>query len=397
MFFPIGTDHDGRRPAWGVAFLIAANLASYAAMQAGVGSLWAGESGLGPIDAYLVRFAFDPSRPSVSGLLTYQFVHDPGGIWHLASNMLFLWVFGKPVESHVGWWRFLLLYLVGGVVAALGHWALSRNPVIGASGAVFAVTGLFAALFPRGHTRFLFLIGMGIIAVPNLWVVGLYGLIDLLRQLSASTGLSMTRVAAGAHLAGLAFGLVAGVALLRLGVVPRGSWDLLFLLTQWKRRRAMRAAFRGANAPWTSAPPPPPPPTTAGSAAVRIDSPVAQLRAEVQRLLRAHDAPAALAAYRRLLAEDPTTRLPADPQLELANRALDAGEADIAATAYERFLAVAPNDPRRDEVRLLLALVLVRRLAAPARARPLLDGLAELLDDPNRKALATALASEAQA
>jgi outer membrane protein assembly factor BamD (BamD/ComL family) len=115
----------------------------------------------------------------------------------------------------------------------------------------------------------------------------------------------------------------------------------------------------------------------------------------VQRLLRTHDPAGALDAYRRLLAEDPTTRLPADAQLELANCALHGDQADLAATAYERFLAVAGNDPRRDEVQLLLALVLVRRLAAPARARPLLEGLAERLDDPARKALATALAAEA--
>lgn len=397
MFLPIGTDHDGRKPAWAVAGLIAANLAMYAAMQAGVGEAWVGESGLGPIEAFVARFAFDPAQPRWWQTLTYQFVHDPGGIWHLAANMLFLWVFGKPVESHVGWWRFLLLYLVGGVAACLGHWALSRSPVIGASGAVFAVTGLFAALFPRGHTRFLFLIGMGIIAIPNLWVVGLYALLDLLRQLSVSTGLAASRVAAAAHLAGLAFGLVAGVLLLRFGFVPRGSWDLLYLITQWKRRRDMRAAVRGGGAPWVATIPPPPPPRPGFATEARVETPEARLRAEVRARLASRDAVGAVEAYRRLLALDPAARLPADAQLDLANRALEADAPDLAAIAYERFLAGAGNDPRRIEVRLLLALVLVRRLGEKVRARPHLAGLAEQCEAGERRSLALALEAEAVA
>ena len=78
--------------------------------------------------------------PESFTLLTYQFVH--GGFLHLASNMLFLWVFGDNVEDAMGHWRFLTFYLLCGVAAALVHdfaQPQSVAPLVGASGAVAGV------------------------------------------------------------------------------------------------------------------------------------------------------------------------------------------------------------------------------------------------------------------
>jgi membrane associated rhomboid family serine protease len=84
------------------------------------------------------------------GLLTGMFLH--GGWLHLLGNMAYLWVFGDNVEDAMGHARFLLFYLLCGVLAAAGHALLfpqSYAPLIGASGAVAGVMGAYVMLHPR--------------------------------------------------------------------------------------------------------------------------------------------------------------------------------------------------------------------------------------------------------
>ncbi|HQU36353.1 MAG TPA: rhomboid family intramembrane serine protease [Anaerolineales bacterium] len=91
--------------------------------------------------------------------ITSVFLH--GGMFHLVSNMLFLWVFGRRVEDACGPVRFLLYYLVAGTsadfITALvqPHEAI---PGIGASGAIFGVMGAYLLLFPEGRIRALWII-----------------------------------------------------------------------------------------------------------------------------------------------------------------------------------------------------------------------------------------------
>lgn len=82
--------------------------------------------------------------------VTYAFVH--AGFWHLASNMLFLWVFGDNVEDAMGHFRFLLFYLICAAFGALCHGLLasdSQAPLIGASGAISGVVAAYVILHPR--------------------------------------------------------------------------------------------------------------------------------------------------------------------------------------------------------------------------------------------------------
>ncbi len=89
-------------------------------------------------------------QPRLLGLLSSQFLH--GDIWHLAFNMLFLWVFGNNIEDRLGRLRFLPFYLLCGAVAGLVQ-ALadpsSDIPVIGASGAISGILGAYLVLYPR--------------------------------------------------------------------------------------------------------------------------------------------------------------------------------------------------------------------------------------------------------
>lgn len=85
-------------------------------------------------------------------LLTHMFLH--GGPAHLLGNMYFLWIFGDNVEDRLGDGRFVLLYLLSGLGAALLHCLLSADPatpVVGASGAISGVMAAYALLFPQAR------------------------------------------------------------------------------------------------------------------------------------------------------------------------------------------------------------------------------------------------------
>src|SRR5205085_3328406 len=108
----------------------------------------------GPVGQQLEEPGLQPTPGSVYlTLLTSMFMH--GGIAHILGNMLFLWIFGDNVEDALGHVRYLLFYLLCGVLASLAHvasvLAFHNNPYIpslGASGAISGVLGGYVLLFP---------------------------------------------------------------------------------------------------------------------------------------------------------------------------------------------------------------------------------------------------------
>jgi membrane associated rhomboid family serine protease len=101
---------------------------------------------------FVFAFGFVPEHFRLSNILTSMFLH--GGWLHLAGNMLFLWVYGDNVEDILGHGKYLLFYLLCGVAAALGQYAMapdSRVPMVGASGAIAGVMGAYMVKFP--HAR----------------------------------------------------------------------------------------------------------------------------------------------------------------------------------------------------------------------------------------------------
>lgn len=122
---------------------------------------------LAPVDvaeAAIVRFGYIPAVafdyaelapgiavvPEAANYLTYAFLHS--GFLHLATNMLFLWVFGDNVEDAMGHLRFLLFYLLCAAAGALFHGLLgpaSQAPLVGASGAISGVVTAYVLLHPR--------------------------------------------------------------------------------------------------------------------------------------------------------------------------------------------------------------------------------------------------------
>jgi membrane associated rhomboid family serine protease len=93
-----------------------------------------------------------PPAAVVVPFFTSMFLH---GSWmHVIGNMWFLWIFGDNIEDYLGHFKYLIFYLLGGVVAAMTQVALDpslRVPTVGASGAIAGVLGAYFILYPRAR------------------------------------------------------------------------------------------------------------------------------------------------------------------------------------------------------------------------------------------------------
>jgi len=148
--------------------------------------------------------------PTILTVFTAMFMH--GGLLHIAFNMLFLWIFGNNIEDSMNRALFVVFYLAGGVVATLSQTLLDTNstiPTLGASGAIAAVLGGYALLYPRARvlTLVIIIFFVTIIRLPALFVLGAWILLQFLGWSTAdSTG---GGVAYMAHIGGFLFGLAA--------------------------------------------------------------------------------------------------------------------------------------------------------------------------------------------
>jgi membrane associated rhomboid family serine protease len=164
--------------------------------------------------AAVEQWGFTPSVLSPVTPLTSQFLH--GGLMHVLGNMLFLWVFGPPIEANLGSARFLLFYLGGGLAAAGVQWAAdpsSAVPMIGASGAVSAVLGAYFAMHPRTGVETLvgFLIFWRKVTWPALLFLGLWFLQNLAAGVFGWLNPTDGGVAWWAHVGGFVMGAVVGL------------------------------------------------------------------------------------------------------------------------------------------------------------------------------------------
>lgn len=182
------------------------------------------EAGMGPVAfrGMLNRFGLVPARLSLARplsyltLLTSVFLH--GSWFHLISNMWTLHIFGDNVEDRMGRGRYLLFYLMAGVIAGLTHALFapqSRLPTVGASGAIAGVLGAYFLLYPRG--RVLTLVPLFIlpwfVEIPAFIYLGIW----FLSQVSSGL-VSLGHLGAGGSFSGIAWwahigGFVAGLAL----------------------------------------------------------------------------------------------------------------------------------------------------------------------------------------
>jgi membrane associated rhomboid family serine protease len=153
--------------------------------------------------------------------ITSQFLH--GGWLHILGNMLFLWIFGNNVEDRLGRIPFLAFYLVGGIVAALTQ-AWTGAPLVGASGAIAAVLGVYFVLWPGARILSLVFLGFfyQLLEVPALVVLGYWFVLQLISG-AASLGAATadSGVAFFAHIGGFIAGAAIGLVLRVTGLGRR--------------------------------------------------------------------------------------------------------------------------------------------------------------------------------
>jgi membrane associated rhomboid family serine protease len=234
MILPIGDDNSDRTMLpWMNYLLIAINLLVFIFAQ-----------GLGSDTAFTYAFSMVPQeivtgrdvvtpdrvvRDSTTGqrylvaglkptpvsvyltLLTAMFMH--GSLMHILGNMLYLWIFGDNLENRMGHGRYLIFYLLCGVLAGLAHvyttvW-LGGDPLVptlGASGAISGVLGGYILLFPRRRvTVFLFRM---LVQVPAFVAVGLWFVLQFISALGVlGAGSQAGGVAYAAHIGGFIAGL----------------------------------------------------------------------------------------------------------------------------------------------------------------------------------------------
>jgi membrane associated rhomboid family serine protease len=144
-------------------------------------------------------------------LLTSVFLH--AGWAHLLGNMWFLWIFGDTVEDRLGRARYLLFYLLCGVLASLAHVAATEEfgqndmlPALGASGAISGVLGAYVRLYPT--KRVTVVVGLFLIEVPAYMAMGLWFIFQLISGLGAlGDETKVGGVAYAAHVGGFVFGM----------------------------------------------------------------------------------------------------------------------------------------------------------------------------------------------
>lgn len=153
------------------------------------------------------------SVPELATLITSQFLH--GGLMHIGGNMLFLWTFGDNIEHDLGHIKFLLFYLVCGVLAGLSHWFFgmqSAVPTVGASGAIAGVMGAYLIKYPQAKivTLLPLFIIWTTVRIPAVYFLGFWFIQQAISSVASLAMPEAAGVAYWAHAGGFIFGAILG-------------------------------------------------------------------------------------------------------------------------------------------------------------------------------------------
>lgn len=358
MLIPIGTEVQTRHAPVANYAIIGANVAVFLLTD-----FLGGDIGL----RLKADYALDAARPAIYQYITYQFLH--GDLLHLAGNMLFLWIFGNAVCDRMGTIAYVMFYVAGGIFAGYVFARGADNPMVGASGAIAAITTAFLALYPRVHITML--VWMFFIFTFQLPAMILIVFKIILWDNIVAPGLSnqavYSNVAYSAHLGGYAFGFAVSMLLLGIRALPRNQFDMVALWQQWRRRHGLVTSGGTPRARAIARP-------------VRVEqlesrplgdvplTPIERLREEIANHFAKRDLAEAAAAYRRLLAMDANQVLARPQQLEIGNFLAQNRDYSAAVRAYEAFLTAYPGAADAPQVLLFVGMIYSRYLHDPERA-----------------------------
>jgi membrane associated rhomboid family serine protease len=352
MLLPIRTSVRSSRTPYANYALIAVNIVVFLL------TYWPDERAREILRPWAEQFVFTPARPFLWQFITYAFLHS--GFLHIFGNMFFLYIFGNNVNDKLGHFGYTCFYLAGAVFSAVGHTLVSSNPVMGASGAVAAVTGAYLVLFPQTLITIVYwFIFIGTIDVPAIYFIAFKMIIldNVIIRYTANTN-----VAYDAHLAGYSFGIVSSLLLLVTGLLSSSQFDLWAMLKQWNRRRAYRDAISTGYDPFTG---------TGGRKSIiarEITEPgpdepqIRQLREDIANSVYRHDLQTAAQQYLNLMSLDSGQVLPRQHLLDIANQFASDGEYNNAASVYEKFLTHYANYEHIEQVELMLGIIYSRYL-----------------------------------
>lgn len=358
FLLPISTDTSVRRTPWVNYGLIALNVVIFGA-ELMLGGAHPNRTAFG---AWFDLGVLDAGEPYLYQFFTYQFLH--GGFMHLAGNMLFLWVFGNPVNGKMGHAPYLLFYLAGGIFAAAGYaWGLDQR-MVGASGSIAAVTTAYLALFPRSHITIVYWwFFIGTFELPSMIMIVFKMIIwDNVISMRLMEG---SNIAFEAHLAGYAFGLAATAGMLALRLLPRDQFDIVALWRRWLLRRTARPVDQTARVrarPQLSRVARPVSADDVRDEPKRdgLQTRISEIRHGITEAIGLNDRERAAELYCELIDIDPRQFLPRSQQLEVANQLYLARRLPQAAAAYEKYLSHYPQAPDADQVELLLGIIYAR-------------------------------------
>jgi membrane associated rhomboid family serine protease len=382
---PIGTDYRLSRTPWTNYTLIAANVLLFVLHFNGA------DARRHTMDAWLLH----PEAPQLVQFFSSVFLHGSWG--HLLGNMVFLWVFGNAINDRFGQAGYLAFYLAGGVAAGAGYVLFSGvSPVLGASGAISAVTGAYLVLLPRARVTVLVFLFYLLVPfeVSSLFFLLLQLLFNMFSVYAELAGRG-SGVAWWAHISGYAFGIAVAAGMLAVRVLPRDRFDLLNLLRARRRRFGYRRMVAEGFDPFGHA-------MEAGEGTLsrRVtarslstatpDNEMAremQFRQAAGEACARHDLAGAAEAYLGLVAVSPQAVLPRSQQLDVANQLMSTDHHGEAAGAYEKYLHHY-GDGLAGDVHLMLGLLYGRYLQEHDKAREALGKAVRLLRDPRKAELA---------
>jgi membrane associated rhomboid family serine protease len=393
MFIPIRTDYRLTRRPWVNYALIALNFIIHL-------YVFRQDDPNAAVRPYLLY----PDEPVLWQFFTSMFLHAD---WmHILGNMLFLWVFGNALNDCMGHVAYLAFYLAGGVIAGVGYVLLAgRAPVLGASGAICAVTGAYLVLFPRVRVTVLMIFYfITTMQVPSLIFVGFQFVYNIFMTMAgAGAGVAYT-----AHSSGYLYGIGLAMGLLAAKLLPRGDMDLLSLIRQSRRRGRYRRMvsqgfdpFRGVGSGKPRAEPPPQQGAPEPSRRRWVDARSVEsspsdtqearemaLRREIAAACSRHDVSTAAAKYLQLVQIADDAVLSRQNQLDVANQLMADEQYPAAADAYERFLRQYRSYRHVPDIHLMLGLLYGRYLHQYERAEQYLRRAIDALRDDRKVQMA---------
>ena len=182
------------------------------------------------VNDFTLYFGLVPAAFSWVAVFTSMFLH--GGLFHVAGNMLYLWIFGDNVEDRMGHGRFLVFYLLCGTAAALAQTITAPDsvvPMVGASGAIAGVMGAYFVLYPKSRivTLVPIFFFFQIIEVPAIFFLGIWFLMQFVSGVGSfvatTGGESGGGIAFWAHVAGFVAG-ISSVIVFRRPERQRVEW-----------------------------------------------------------------------------------------------------------------------------------------------------------------------------